>query len=489
MQNARASRSIRLLAFLFSVAVVLTVRGAERDGSLLFSVDFDDYSVNAGFAKGDPTCRSFENPDLQLRMFPGINGKGNALSLTNEENCTYGLSGNLDPRQGTVSVWVSPQNWKVSGEKWQQFFSVNTPQFTMILYKYVWPKYTLFYLKFPGAPGKKKVFAASTMLEDSNWTKGSWHKLDITWNSKGMKLYIDGVMPEVYHKDSQLRIPFVEFQNPLQFPNPEALKKRIITFGLSTAARKNVGTDLSYTTAYDDINIYDRPLSAAEIKTAYEIHFPSKLLSEVQPPVITIPKTGTTIEVDGAITAAEWADAGLVPISGFLGTPLPGISASAHYKYDDKFLYIGMRANRACHMLKNHRDHDGNLWEEDSFEIVLQSPKKHVYHLIINGNGAVYDELDTDKKWQSAARSAAVQGKDYWSAEIAIPLKSFQEDPSGQDWHGNLCATYYTNTGRYSGWSKIRYSYTQPSSFGVIRFGTDDTAVRLNNIGNLSLGS
>jgi len=461
----------------------------EKDNSLLFSVNYDDYSVTAGFAKGDPKCYSFENPDLQLRMFPGIKNKGNALSLTNEESCTYKVPGNLDPRQGTVSMWVSPQNWRVTSNRWQRFFNVRSPKINIILYKFIWPKYTLFYLEYPGAPGNKKVFSASTMLEGNDWKPGKWHKLDITWDSKGMKLYVDGVMPAVYHKDGQIRIPFVKFQNPLALPAPEDLKDSYFTIGMPESARENKGTDLSYRTAYDDIKIYNRPLSTAEIRAAYEKYFPSKLASELQRPVITIPKTNSMVKVDGEVNTSEWSNAGLVPVSGFLGNPLPGISAKAYYQYDKKFLYIGMRANRACRMLKNHADNDGNLWEEDSFEIILQSPKSNIYHFIINGNGALYDELDTNKKWNSSARCAAVQGKDYWSAEIAIPLEAFAEQLVGQDWNGNFGATYYTNTGRYSGWSKILYSYADPKSFGAIRFGNDDTAVRLEKIGNLAIGA
>ncbi len=467
----------------------LTVATAkEKDSSLLFAVDFDNWSVNAGFAKGDPKCYSFKNPDLQLRMFPGIKGQGNALAMTNGENCTYKLPGNFDARQGTVSMWVSPQNWKVSSSKWQQFFVVSTPKFTISLYKYIWAKHLMFYLRDRNLPKKKQTFTAMTMLEDKNWPVGKWHKLDITWDAKGMKLYIDGVMPAVYHKNSQLRKPFEKFQNPLTFPAPESLKKYYMTIGMPKGSRKNSGTDLSYKTAYDDIKIYNRPLSAAEIKNAYEKYFPSKLASKLRRPVITIPKSNRKINVDGKINRAEWADAGLVPVSGFLGKALPDVSAKVYYKYDNKNLYIGMRANRACRMLKNYKTHDGKLWQEDSFEIILQSPQKNIYHLVINGNGAVYDELDTNKKWQSSARCAAVRGKDYWSAEIAIPLKSFKTSPAGQQWQGNFGATYYTHTGNYSGWSKILYSYTDAKSFGIIRFGKDNTAVRLNKIGNLSLG-
>ena len=322
----RRSMLVRVMVVVAVIFAIQGIQGAEKDESLLFAVDFDDYSVNAGFAKGDPKCHSFKNPDLQLRMFPGVNGKGNAVTLTNEECCEYKLAGNFDPRKGTVSVWVSPQNWKMSSNKWQQFFSVSTPKFNMILYKYLWPKCNMFYIKFPGALGKKKVFTALVMLEDRDWKAGKWHKFDITWDEKGMKFYVDGVMPKVYHNDGQLRIPFYKFQTPMSFPAPDELKKKsVITFGLRESARKNKGTDLNYQTAYDDIKIYNRPLSALEIRAAYEKYFLSKLESERKLPVVTIPKTSKGVVIDGKIDKAEWSDAGLVPVACFLGDPIPGV--------------------------------------------------------------------------------------------------------------------------------------------------------------------
>jgi hypothetical protein len=478
-----------LLVFVYSLSGMILLASGEKDSSLLFRADFDSYSVNADYGKGDTKCYSFKNPDLQLRMFPGIKDKGNAVCLVNSENCTYKLPGNFDPRQGTVSMWVSPQNWKVSSKKWQKFFSVYSNDFQLVLYKYMWPNNLMFYLRYPNAPGKKKIFTAMTMLNDTDWTPGKWHKLDITWDSRGMKLYVDGIMPKVYHKNSRLRIPFYKFQTPLKFPDPEKLKNSYLTFGMDQGGRKHHATDLSHRTAYDDIKIYNRPLSPAEIRNAYEKYFPCKLTEKVRRPIITIPKTKGEVKIDGIINTSEWSDAGLVPVAGFLGKPLPGVSAKAYYKYDDKYLYIGMSANRACKMIKNYRSHDDKLWEEDSFELILQSPKKNLYHFIINGNGVVYDEQNTIKKWNSSARSAAWRGKNTWSAELAIPLEKIGGKLAGQTWEGNFGATYYTNTGHYSGWSKILYSYADPKSFGIIRFGRDGSAVRLKSFGDLTVGA
>ena len=89
---------------------------------LLFEVDYDDYSVNAKFSKGNGKADGFNAPDLQLRMFPGIQGKGNALTLANSETTVYPMQGNFNPREGTISLLISPLNWKISDKPRQVFF-------------------------------------------------------------------------------------------------------------------------------------------------------------------------------------------------------------------------------------------------------------------------------------------------------------------------------------------------------------------------------
>src|ERR1035437_8054922 len=95
------------------VATILC-RGEEsgKDPSLLFEANYNSWNVTANYAKGDKHCLSFDNPDLQLRMFAGLKDSG-ALKISNREYCEYRMTNNFDPRQGTVSLWVAPQNWQV----------------------------------------------------------------------------------------------------------------------------------------------------------------------------------------------------------------------------------------------------------------------------------------------------------------------------------------------------------------------------------------
>ena len=84
------------------------------DDSLLFQADFDGFSVTADYAKGKKESTTFANPSLHLRMWEGITKKDNALVMDKTEECRYPIKDNFDPRQGTVSLWVAPLNWKTS---------------------------------------------------------------------------------------------------------------------------------------------------------------------------------------------------------------------------------------------------------------------------------------------------------------------------------------------------------------------------------------
>jgi hypothetical protein len=461
----------------------------EREAGLLFELSYDAWSVNADYAAGRGKCISFENPDLQLRMFPGIDGKGNALCMDNREAAIYDMPGNFNPANGSVSMWVSPRDWRVNDEKWQIFFEAFQKDFRMLVYKYMSPQLLIFYIQAPGPDGKKQVYMARTMLEDKDWQPGSWHKIDVAWNAEGMKLYVDGVMPEVYYKNSQRRIPQLDFNTPPQLPQAATDGKLVI--GTHPRSQKNPATDPDRKTAYDEIKIYDRPLSPEEIRKAYEKHFPPKAVQDEVNPLASIPRTTLKPVIDGNIDADEWKDAAAMPIARFGNFQLPGScpDAVAFCKYDDEHLYVAMSAKRPW-TRKKHTHHDGNIWEDDSFELLLFDDNGNTCHLIVNGNGALFDERNSDKAWNSGARAAAAP-ENGRSVEIALPLSAIPGFKAGAQWKGNFCATYYQPNGKgiYSSWSQMHGgSYDNVKGFGELVVVPDNAAVRLLSLGRPAAG-
>ena len=192
---------LRARAACAALAVSVGVLRAAEDPSLLFVSDFDAYSVKANFAKGGASSRLFGEESLQLRMWPGAYGNVNSFAYSKSETCAYPLKGNLDPRQGTVSFWVSSLGWKPSAKTFQWFVTARQPGFTLHVYKYLWPGHLYFYIEHSAKDGRVERLSCGTLVEDKDWADGKWHKLDAVWNETGMRLYVDGILPKTNPKN------------------------------------------------------------------------------------------------------------------------------------------------------------------------------------------------------------------------------------------------------------------------------------------------
>jgi Concanavalin A-like lectin/glucanases superfamily/Carbohydrate family 9 binding domain-like len=471
---------------LLAYSLILNVNAEKRRDGQTFEVNFDNWSVHANYAKGDPKCLSFANPDLQLRMFTGVTGKGGGISLGNEETCKYDMQGNFTPKHGTVSFWVAPQNWKISNEKFERFFTAHQKGFNMQIYKYLWSNFLFFYIKYDDAPGKNKVFVAKIKFNPSDWPLGKWHKIDCTWDRNGMKLYFDGILKPRF---KWFTIPEVKFAQPIEFP--AAAKDGKISLGFPTYAQKGKYYVADHKTAFDNVQIFNRPLSATEIKQNYEKYFPTTFGKNRQQQVLTIPFTTSSMKLDGKIEVQEWADASVVPVFEFLKGDIKNLNAKTYIKYAKDNLYIGFKTNQPVGRLNKNNQRDGKIWEDDCLELLLQSPQKNVYHFIVNSAGKIMDDKDTDRKWNTAAKAVASASGTGWSVEMVIPLKDMGgiDAFKNKNWHGNFCATYYSgNSTFFSGWSSPKLGYANPKGFGKFNFAIDNTAIRLTSLGNIYSG-
>ena len=437
------------------------------DPSLLFRSDFDAYSVKAAFAKGGGSSRRFGDESLQLRMWPGPYGNVNSLAYSKSESLAYALKGNLDPRQGTVSFWVASLGWKPSEKTFQWFVTARQPGFTLHVYKYVWPGYLFFYIETPDAEGKPRRFVASTHVDDKDWAEGCWHKIDAAWDALGMRLYVDGVMPKAYRPAKGApAVPSLKFPSRMDFPaasdNGEIVVNSQPTRG---------GPEGNERTSIDDIRVYSRPLSAKEIGDAYASVAPSTFGKVRGTPVLGAPPLAAPVVLDGDIDASEWADASRAPIAEvapFSKDKTTSLRGEVLAKRDAGHLYIALSSNRPPRR-RTITARDGNMWEDDSFEIMLSGADGAAYHYIVNANGAVYDDCRGVASWNSSARCAAKSSDGGWSAEMAIPLA----DIGGFPRKGNfgLSSHISNSTKELDGvsWSYVSYSYADAKSFGEIK--------------------
>ena len=269
--------------------------GAGEDPALLFRADFDTYSVWADYAKGAKNSDSrqspgFQSPDLQLRMHKGIPGSKNSVCLTNAESLCYANYRNFDPQQGTVSFWVSPKNWTPSKRKFEVFFTGSNPGgFKLVIAKWIDGE-----LRFSIHMNNQDVGVIRVPMPDSDWKADSWHKLDAVWDQTEMRFYVDGVLA----KTADIYSVF----NPLKFKTPRHFPKMADGANIRINDARGYAYDKNDSTAYDNIRIYNRKLSAAEIQEDYlKVFPPANQKAEI--PLAPVPQTETgTVSVDGGWT-------------------------------------------------------------------------------------------------------------------------------------------------------------------------------------------
>ena len=99
------------------------------------------------------------------------------------------------------------------------------------------------------------------------WKPGEWHNITVTWDQKQMCLYLDGVSGAATPaKGKNLSttgagIPPNVPVRPYDFKLPEMSKDaRIFIGNLFGTAKKDCSS------AFDQIRIYSKPLTAAEVK-------------------------------------------------------------------------------------------------------------------------------------------------------------------------------------------------------------------------------
>lgn len=466
-------------SLLLCICAVFPVFAEEApEPGLLFHATFDSYNVTADFAKGDPKSTSFKNPDLQFRMFPGIKGKGNSLRLQNEF-CAWHMPGNFNTVQGTVSVWVSPQTWKMAEKKFQIFFEARQNDFRLILYKYSDPPYLTAYLQ-----SGKKNYAVNARALDADWTTGRWHNLTAVWNKNELKLYVDGRLPARYSPPGIMpAYPDMKFGKAPDFPPPAA--NGFIALGnLFNGFR----VDKKDATALDELKIYDRCLSPLEIRTEYEKYFPSGFGQTSIPPVMTIPKTADAPAMDGIINEDEWKNAVKVPLFKAYKTEnhLAPSQTWLRMKTDDKNLYLGFSTDLK-NTRRNFTRNDQNIYSDDIFEFFIEDAQKQELWFCVNGNGALFDAKNGDRSWNSGAVSKAkINGTQGWSAELAIPLSALGNPKAGESRHANFWTLNFAKMPHcYWSWHGSPESRT---GNGRILFSDTDEFTGIEHLGNIYSG-
>ena len=226
---------------------------------LLFELTFDKMIVRADTAKGNPEAKNF-NGTLEFRMNPGYNNKCSYLRKP-KERLSYKAINNFNPASGTISFWFKAINWAPKGygatkrTTFKHLISIwirtSTGKAIFTIYKY----FSGSDLNFLISPSlNKRNFICS--FDAGILKQGKWYKYDCTWANGKMLIYIDGKKisassyGENYKKVAQGKLLDGEI-----LINPILWGKKHETYNDKTLI--------------DDVKIYARALSAAEIKRDY----------------------------------------------------------------------------------------------------------------------------------------------------------------------------------------------------------------------------
>ena len=477
------------------ISAVLAAAGllaAGEDPSLLFRADFDTYSVWADYAKGAKNSDSrqspgFQSPDLQLRMHKGIPGSKNSVCLTNAESLCYANYRNFDPQQGTVSFWVSPKNWTPSKRKFEVFFTGSNPGgFKLVIAKWIDGE-----LRFSIHMNNQDVGVIRVPMPDSDWKADSWHKLDAVWDQTEMRFYVDGVLA----KTADIYSVF----NPLKFKTPRHFPKMADGANIRINDARGYAYDKNDSTAYDNIRIYNRKLSAAEIQEDYlKVFPPANQKAEI--PLAPVPQTETgSVSVDGRLDAAEWAGATRLPLMNVCNSVNAGKLYTGNavlLKHDHENLYIAAELEGEPKAIGAARDDDA-IWRNDD-ALELHFAKDGVRRqLVINASGMVWDATGTagqthipngNTAWNPAVKTAAAAGQNRWTLEAAIPLHELGLSGAGDSFRANFYKNYQ-DKGRFGmSWAVQPKEYFSDEYFGELRLGGDQTFYSIVNYGDYSRG-
>ncbi len=411
-------RRYSLLVALWILVYSSTI-GFAADDDLTFHASFDG-TTSAIKASGSPEPKT---PPADISFIDGISGKAIVL---NNNSVMYNQQSNIYRNRGTAMFWIKPIDWDpkqtTNGYCW--FFSANLGGGDVDRIQFFKLPNTILYFMF-GEKSQIQTIVKST----EDWSQGEWKFFAISWDENWMKLFVNGNLI------SKLKT------TPDQIPTNTGDEIQIA----STKA-----------TAYDELRIFDKPLTEEQVKDYYladSINIKATDSLETAAPAIThddmkahivIPFASRPPVIDGRINTGEWDSTSV--ITGFLKIPqLEYTPRQTVVKacYDKDNIYFQISSKLDGQPVAKENTHDGAVYTDDSYEIFLtpgsSSVKKAVYQFVFNSKDAHYESQNNDQSWDCNWITRSTITKTSWTAEVAIPFKDLVAVPSpGDTWLFNL---------------------------------------------------
>lgn len=451
-----------LVTALFSM---LTVRAAGFTAAFDTGINGVDPQGNAvkGILNGTP------------ELVPGLSGK--ALLLDRKE-LRFPAAGNIDLTHGAVSFWIKPENWGDKNVNFLPLFTIDSSDrgsgWKILLYYHrdnagaVWDLRVL-------TPDRKEIIC-QTPVKDSLKLK-EWNHITISWTNQEIEFSINGNIP--VRQTYGLPIKLIGHRRDHIVFMPEKFWR----------------VPSQWQTGIDEIEIFNRPLTAADTKTIY-LRYRG---NQVKTASAVIPELKEAVKVDGIVDGNEWSDASRLPVmtSGNSKKMYPGSQAWAYVKADAQYLYVAFDIAGKDPVISTGEPGKFNrsIFAGDEAEFVVFTGKTNFRQYFIAPNGS-YGCLDYEKRWQeqSTFRHAAVASGSNWSAEMAIPLAEIAVDRQKAiacnfGIHRKSAGDIADQLDRWIAWSTdpAEKSVEFQKNHGLLTFAA--LPVRVESIGNPSRGN
>lgn len=454
--------------------------GLNLFGEKIFEADFD---------KQNPA--PLQSP---AKLVEGLYGKGALVAP--DSPLVFDSKSRINPNQGTLSFWVKPLDWSAEDTKtWFPLFWLGAARcrgaywYLILTTKGALPALELT-SKRTGKDQTARCFLMGT-LRKQFFQKGQWSNVVISWDRWQFHIFLNG---KQYATGG--------YNHPID--SVRSLPEYKLWFG----NHQFWGSDLKYSSVFDNIEIFDEKLEAHQIQALYAAGMPYVPKTQIQHRM-PVPATAAPVKIDGVIDASEWRNATRFPLNKrFFKGNVTTAPAWGQIQYDDQYLYLAAEVPVTGKLITPGRGFDRRAFSGDNFEVTLRSPRfsksdDPFFQLAVAPNGSWALNNFGKEQPDDTIRHAVRSGDGNWQLELAIPRAILPEKfQPGDTWLGQfgihnpsdetlsslqdaiLCWAhcYDSFPGRYL----LRYA--TPHVMGQLRFGGNDAGVRINSLGRLAAG-
>ena len=230
-------------------------------------------------------------------------------------------------------------------------------------------------------------------------------------------------------------------------------------------------------TKYYDLLSISPDASINDIKKAYK--------KKAKVPVVKVPLVAKAPKIDGVLDKKTYAKC--VPmkfkfITGGTAKPTAATTAYAVTTKKELCLFFKCESPDMDALLKDVREHDGQVWNDDCVELFIDPTNKRqldgYMHIIVNSIGTTSEAKGPggaeDYSWNPKLTVKTKITKKEWTVELLIPLAQLVKDVKkiNRGWAVNLNRMAYLIEGNEdTAWSPTGQSSSHvPSRFGAFWF-------------------